>query len=204
MNKQEYLEPIINLSLKAISASNMLNRILNEFCYDDMEYLMIEMQEIEHEADAIVHELKKSIYNQYRMAFSREDLFAIAESIDSIIDSLETIAQCFYMFAVKELRHDAKTFANIISDSTKTIYEMILKFKKSRKLSEIEEYIERLKYLEDKGDKLYISANKDLFREEENPVILTKWEEIIFHMEACVDNCNAVGIAVSRSYLKNS
>lgn len=204
MPKTDYYEMLINLGLKATLASDMLNRILNEFDFNDMKYLMFEMQEIEKEADTIVHDLNKSLINQYILPIRREDIFDIAESIDSIIDSLETIAQSFYMFAIRELRHEAKLFANIIAECVETINQMLNKFKKAKKLTDLQEYFDKLNYLEDKADKIYITSTKDLFAAENDPIILTQWEEIIFQMEKCCDNCNFTSTTISRAFLNNN
>lgn len=203
-NKTDYFEMLINLGQKATSASDMLNRILNEFDYEDMKYLMVEMQEIEKEADTIVHDLNKSLINQYILPIRREDIFDIAESIDSIIDSLETIAQSFYMYAVRELRHEARLFASIISECVETINEILIRFKKAKKLTDLKEYLDKLNYLEDKADTIYINSTKDLFKEENDPIILTQWEEIIYQMEKCCDNCDYTGTVIGRTFLKNN
>lgn len=203
-NKIDYFEMLIKLGQKATSASDMLNRILNEFDYNDMKYLMVEMQEIEKEADTIVHDLNRSLVNQYILPIRKEDIFDIAESIDSIIDSLETISQSFYMYAVKELRHEAKLFASIIEECVETINEILKRFKKAKKLTDLKEYFDKLDYLEDKADTIYINSTKELFREEDNPIILSQWEEIIFQMEKCCDNCDYAGTVISRTFLKNN
>lgn len=204
MPKIDYFEKLTDLGIKAMSASDMLNRIINEFDYNDMKYLMVEMQEIEHEADIIVHELSKELITQYMLPIRREDIFNIAESIDSIIDCLEVIAQSFYMYAVKDLRHEAKLFANIISESIETINEMLIRFKKAKKLTELKEYIDKLNYLEDKADTIYINSTKELFKEVDDPIVLSRWEEIIFQLEKCCDICNDISKVISRTFLKNS
>lgn len=203
MSKTNYFESILELSNKAISASNMLNRIINEFHYEDMKYLMFEMEEVEHEGDVIVHDLKKYLITEYMLPIKKEDIFAIAESIDSILDTLETIAQSFYMYSVKELRHEAKLFANIISEGINTINEMLLIFKKSKNIKDIKEYLDKLEYLEDKADTIYINSTKNLFKEEADPIVLTQWDEIISQMEKCCDRCKYAGVTISKTYLKN-
>ena len=203
MPKTNYFEAILELSKKSISASNMLNRIINEFHYEDMKYLMVEMEEIEHEGDIIVHDLKKHLITEFMLPIKREDIFSIAESIDSILDTLETIAQYFYMYSVKELRHEAKLFSNIISEGVNTIYQMLLIFQKSTKIKDIQEYLDKLDYLEDKADTIYINSTKDLFKEENDIIVLTQWDEIISQMEKCCDRCKNAGVMISKTYLKN-
>lgn len=202
--KIDYFNMLVNLGQKATSASNLLNRILKEFDYKDMKYLMVEMQEIEKEADVIVHDLNKSLVDQFILPIKREDFFDIAQSIDSIIDSIETITQYFYMFAVKELRHEATLFAVIISECVETINLILINLKKTKKLTEINEHLNKLTYLEDKADKIYINSTKKLFKEENDPLILTQWEEIIYRMEKCCDKCKYTGTVIERIFLKNS
>lgn len=202
--KIDYFNMLINLGQKATSASNLLNRILKEFDYNDMKYLMVEMQEIETEADTIVHDLNKSLVDQFILPIKKEDFFDIAQSIDSIIDSLETITQYFYMFAVKELRHEATIFASIIAECVETINLILGNLKKAKKLTEIDDFLKKLTYLEDKADKIYINSTKKLFKEENDAIILTQWEEIIFQMEKCCDRCKHTGTIIGRIFLKNS
>ena len=44
----------------------MLRRTFYEFNYDDMRFIMMEIHEIENEADAINHNLQKALEKQYK------------------------------------------------------------------------------------------------------------------------------------------
>ncbi|WP_039856451.1 DUF47 domain-containing protein [Peptoniphilus sp. oral taxon 386] len=203
MKKNNYFDLLIELGDQASKAASMLNRIYSEFNYNDMKYLMMEMHSIEHSADSTVHNLNKNLINQYMLPFKKEDIFAIGEAVDSIIDSVETLTQCFYTFAIKEMRTDVKNFIEIISESISVINEMLKKLKSHKNFKSLKEYIEKLEYLEDKADKIYIETTKNLFKEENDPIALMQWEEIIHQMEKCTDKCKHTGIVVSKAFFKS-
>ena len=59
MANKIFYEMLSELSKYTVRASDMLRRTFYEFNYDDMRFIMMEIHEIENEADAINHNLQK-------------------------------------------------------------------------------------------------------------------------------------------------
>lgn len=197
-----YFQQIVDLSEYLIKAFDTLDRIYHEFQYENMQYLILEMHEIENEADTIVHRLKKSLSDDFLMPRSRVDMSHLAEVLDSVVDKIEDVTQSFYMYNITSFRPETEEFLNIIGKCVQEIHQMILHLQKSSRLTSLEPHIQQIYDLEDQADQLYLQATKNLFEEEDDPIVLTQWEEIIFMLERCCDKCKSCADDVLRIHQK--
>lgn len=187
LKKKCYMDQIVALSEFLIKASDMLERIFEEFQYEHLQYLMLEMHEIEHEADCLVHQIKRGLTHDFLMPSSRVDIAHLCESLDSVVDTIEDVVQSFYMYNISSFRPEAKEFIDTISEATFQIHQMVLCLSKRKKLHTIQPHAKKIYQLEKEGDFLYIRATKKLFFEESHVVTLLQWEETLSTFEKCLD-----------------
>lgn len=187
LKKKVYMDQIIALSEFLIKASDMLCRIYDEFQHENMKYLVLEMHEIENEADSLVHQIKRGLTRDFLMPSSRVDIAHLAESLDSVVDTMEDVVQSLYKYNITELRPMAKELIDAISEGSSHIHQMIVAFGGKKKSSPLNPHAQKIYQLEKHGDFLYIRAVKKLFAEEDDVIVLTQWEEILSSFETCLD-----------------
>ena len=68
----------------------------------------------------------------------------------------------------------------------------------------VREHIERIKALEEEGDRLSQAAIQGLFAEEKDPIEVIKWVKLYEEMEAGIDRCKDVAKVVEAVVMKNA
>lgn len=201
--RTNFYDILIDLSKYTVRASDMLRRTLSEFEYEDMKYLVVEIHEIENDADQVYHKIQRSLERQYILPLKREDIMELGHAIDQVVDCVEDIMMAFYMYDIKSIRPTTPTFIDIIVDSCNSIVLLMKNFKTAKKYEELEDLVKHIRGLEDRADKIYIESNKEIFTNLD-PKEMLKHEEITLRLESCVDACKKVADTVSNVFLKNT
>lgn len=201
MANKIFYEMLSELSKYTVRASDMLRRTFYEFNYDDIRFIMMEIHEIENEADAINHNLQKALEKQYIIPMRREDIALLGQTTDAVVDSIEDVIRSFYMYDIKKTIPQVEGFIDIIENSCKEIFNIMSNMKNPKSFKSLEKSIELIRSYEDQADGLYIKANKELF-DLNNPDELIKWEELIFRLEKCCDTCKNVADTVNNIFLR--
>jgi hypothetical protein len=198
-----YFQAFVSLSNYSLQASKFLDEIVSNFRPD---YLSIDkegMHRIEHEADMERHHVLSVLYKEFITPIELEDILSLLSSIDDVTDAIEDIVLKMYMYNVKALRPDMKSFTDIISKcciSLKALLEEFSHFKKSNKMKDL---IQDVLKLEEDCDVVYAEAVHNLFVNEKDPVSILIWEDLYLRMENCCDACGYVSKVIERAIFKN-
>lgn len=193
---------LVDLSEYTVRASDMLRRSLIDFQYENVKYLVMEIHEIENDADKVYHQIQKQVERQYILPLNKEDILHLGHSIDSVIDDIEDILMAIYMYDIKEIKTSTYTFVDIIVDCSNSIVLLINSLKTAKKYSDIEDLIKHIRKLEDRADNVYIESTQNIFSNLEAKDIL-KHNTLSLKLESCVDTCQHVADTVANIFLKN-
>src|SRR5438270_9072575 len=80
-----------------------------------------EIKEVEHKCDFLTHEIIQRLNRTFVTPIDREDIHALARSLDDVMDAIDASATLVRLYRLKEIRFGARELAHIISDSTKEI-----------------------------------------------------------------------------------
>ena len=206
MKKQElnyYDEFIKNVEI-ALQMSTILKEYSNEFDYDKSETNEIRVHKLENDADQNLHMILNYLIKDFLPPIEREDIVMLANKIDDVIDNIDEIVINLDILDVKKLREDFKDFTNLIYEICLKQKELMTKFKNINKYEEIEEMVVYINKLEEMGDRLYENAIRDLYRNENNAIEISKWHRIYDCLENCFDSCESVAVCVEEIMMKNS
>ncbi len=203
VKEENYFDMFIESAEFACSASaKLLDMVVN---YEAMtEEKAGEMHEIEHNADQHFHKIYQQLNRSFTTPIEREDILAIAKSIDDIVDLIEDIAYKFYVFDIKIMRQEASTHIELIVKACDSLKIAISEFKNFRKSKVLSEKIIEINTIEEEGDRLYRSDVHKLFTEEKDTLEIVRWREVYKHMEDCLDACEDVADVLEGVVIKNS
>lgn len=159
------------------------------------------LADLEHDGDAITHDIQKMLYRSFITPLDREDISLIARTLDDIADRIHSVADVMLLYRVDAPTTKAREIVELIVRATAEVEKAIQFLDNQLDHEELRRRGEELNQIENQGDRLYREAVADLYEHETNDLNLVKWRKIYEMMEAAVDGCEAVadvleGIAI--------
>jgi uncharacterized protein len=170
---------------------------------DYSDVTVAKLKEIEHEADNITHKTYERMHKTFLMPIDREDIYALVNNMDSIMDFIESTAVLISLYKVKKPSDEIIKQAQILNDTTrkgKSIIHALRDMKNSEKI--LVDCVE-IHSLENAGDIVLRTAIAHLFESEKDAIELVKRKEIIEQLEDAIDACEKVSNTVEGIVLKN-
>lgn len=173
-------------------------------CYENVEEKAHHLEWMEMDCDKLTHRFLAELNDAYITPFDREDIFAIVQRLDKVVDYMEKISSGFVIYDIKEMRPAACRVSEAMMQSLKELDVMFDNLKDFKKSDIVLKQIIEVNRLENEADHLYRQALKDLFREEKDPVELIKWQRIFDQMETAMDTCANVANVVEGVVMKHA
>jgi predicted phosphate transport protein (TIGR00153 family) len=145
-----------------------------------------EIKEVEHKCDFITHEIIQRLNRTFVTPLDREDIHALARSLDDVMDAIDASAAVVRLYRLETVRFGARELAQIITSSAKQIRLAITALEQHKGLITHAVEINRL---ENEADRTHQQAVGRLFDEEENPILVIKWKETLDFLEEATDRC---------------
>jgi len=161
------------------------------------------LKEIEHEADIITHRTYEKMHKTFLTPLDREDIYALVNKMDSVLDMVEACAIRMYLYKVKQPAEEIFDLTRILLTAIAGIKKIMhaLRDKKSYKM--ILEVCVEINTLENEGDYVLRNAMARLFERERDAIELIKWKEIFERIEEAIDVCEDVSNIVEGIVLKH-
>jgi predicted phosphate transport protein (TIGR00153 family) len=162
-----------------------------------------EMKNHEHIGDEFTHSIYTALNKTFITPIDREDIVALASSLDDVLDGIEACASRFEMYQVKEFDQHIHQFAEIIHKSVLEIQQAI-RMLSTKKLLPIRIHTIRVNELENEADDLLRSCIKELFHHIKDPIDLIKRKDIYEMLELATDACEDVANTMESIIMRNS
>jgi uncharacterized protein len=171
--------------------------------YEHSEAKVSTLKEIEHEADKITHQIYAKMHQTFLTPLDREDIYALANKMDSILDIIEASAVRLYLYKVKSPVNEIKELALTLEKAI-ALVKVIVHALRNKKNSEmaIKTCVE-INTLENEGDYILRQAIARLFEREKDAIELLKQKEILERVEEGLDTCEDVSNIVEGIILKH-
>jgi uncharacterized protein len=162
------------------------------FIWENVKERVGVMTDLEHQGDAITHQIFEQLHRSVITPFDREDIALLAHSLDDVTDFVHGAADAMLLYKVERPTHRAKEFVGIVvqavAEVEKAISEMHDRIGRKQLLKRCVE----INRLENVGDSVYRSAMAELFDDSADIAGLIKWREIYNHMESVIDRCEDI------------
>ena len=162
------------------------------------------LKEIEHEADGIAHKTYERMHKTFLTPLDREDIYALVNKMDDIMDAIEGTASRLHMYKVKKPDNEIIKQAEILFLAVKKIKVVVHGLRNMKNSQMILDGCVEIHTLENEGDVLLRAIITDLFMKETDAVELLKWKEIFERLEQAIDLCESVSNIVGGIVLKNA
>src|SRR4030067_3158473 len=101
----DFFEIFDRASLNATKAASLLVSLMENF--DNIEARAKEVYEVEQEGDILTHEIMKKLNKTFITPIDREDLHALASSLDDVVDLIWASVDRLNVFKLKESTKEA-------------------------------------------------------------------------------------------------
>jgi predicted phosphate transport protein (TIGR00153 family) len=147
------------------------------------------IKEVEHKCDFLTHEIIQRLHRTFVTPLDREDIHALARSLDDVMDAIDAAAARVRLYRLDSVRMGARELASIVTASTHEVRLAVEALEQNKGL--ITHAIE-INRLENEADRLHQQAVSKLFDEERDPVMVMKWKETLDFLEEATDRCEDV------------
>lgn len=162
------------------------------------------LKEIEHEADGITHKTYERMHKTFLTPIDREDIYALVNKMDSIMDVIEATAIRIHMYNVKKPDDEIIKQAEILFQAITKINEIIHGLRDMKNSKMILDGCVEINTLENAGDVVLRTIITELFIKEKDAIELIKWKEIFERIEEAIDVCEDVSNTVEGIVLKHA
>ena len=177
-----------------------LDMLLN---YDSFETRLVKLKEIEHEADDITHRTYEKMHTTFLTPIDREDIYALVNKMDSILDMTEAAAVRMSLYKIKAPKEELFQQARILNEATAKVKMIVCGLRDMKNAKMILDACVEINTLENAGDQILRATMARLFEHETDPFELIKWKEIFERFEEALDICEDVSNIVEGIVLKN-
>lgn len=161
------------------------------------------LKDIEHEADALTHQLANKTDSTFVTPLDKEDLQALSSRLDDITDAIEAASGRIALFQLPAPRPDLAPLVAELVEITRRTHEAVSGLRDMRGRSDLHDTLIAIHALENKSDDLFRQALADLFNAPDaDPLQVLKWKEVYDRIEMAVDRCEDVASIVESVVVK--
>ncbi len=191
------------LSNTIVEAADTL-RTLPSLPKSEREAVVKKIQDIEHKADSITHEIYTELNSTFVTPLDREDIHKLASALDDVVDLIDGSANRFYLYKITKNSTDIQKLTDIIYLSAIEIQQGVIMITDTRKAPELVKILHKINQLENDADSIFDHAIADLFDKEENAIELIKTKEVLVTLETATDKCEDVANVLESIMIKNA
>lgn len=187
------------LAAKMKTAAELLQELFAK--PDRLGHFVAEIKKVEHEADAIIHEVAMRLDRSFITPLDREDIYRLAQELDTVVDLIDGTARRAVMFKLSTVRPNASKLAAILQQAVNELEQSVRQVKDRRSVAS---HTLAIKKYEEAGDSAYAEAVGALFEGTPDPIEVIKWKEVYDTLEEALDTCQTTSIVLESISLKHS
>jgi hypothetical protein len=171
--------------------------------FDDIEARAKEIYEIEQDGDMLTHDIMRKLNKTFITPIDREDIHALASSMDDILDLIWGGVDRMVVFKITAPTPEAIEIAKDLRQTTEVLEKTIRELK-NKNYSHVQEHCIEINRLENRIDRIFRDALGRLFEDMKDPLLIIKWKEVYEHLENASDRCEDVANVLEGIVLKNA
>jgi predicted phosphate transport protein (TIGR00153 family) len=157
--------------------------------------------ECERRGDEIVRALLHRLSTSFVTPFDREDIHALAEELDDVVDDILAVADLLKLVGVEEILPELKEQGDVLVRMAEHCVELIDRLESMRG---VQEHLDAIDRLESEGDAVHRRTIVRLFSGELETLEVLKWKDIVSAMEAALNTLEDISDVVESIVLKHA
>jgi uncharacterized protein Yka (UPF0111/DUF47 family) len=162
------------------------------------------MRTLEHDADGAAHAILNQLDKTFITPFDREDIHALANELDDVIDQIDTIVNRMMVYRLTSVNATLVEFASVIEEAVLSLSKAVKGLRDTRNAQAISQNCVEVNRLENVSDDMRDAALGNLFDTEKDAIVVMKWREIYQDAEKVVDQCEDAAHIVQSILVKQA
>jgi uncharacterized protein len=158
------------------------------------------IRDAEHRCDALTHDTIQRLHRTFVTPFDREDLYALATSLDTVMDAIDHAASLIHLYRIRTVRPGARELAHTVSASAERLHAALAALAGAKP---VQPHAVEINRLENEADHIYQEAVRGLFDSEQDPIVIIKWKELYDVLEQITDCCEDVANVIEGVVVKH-
>lgn len=204
VREKYYFDSFVKSMNYACEEVKLLKKCLESQDLYNLKVSLEDMHTLEHAADMCKHEMMGYLMKEFLPPIDREDIVDLSLAIDDVVDAVEDVLRCMYMYNITRSRKEVMPFIDVVTRSCNAMHEMGKELPRFKNSLALKSKIIEINALEEEADRLYTEAIRRLFVEKKDPIYILSWTTIFNALEKCCDKCEHVADTVEQIIMKNS
>lgn len=166
-----------------------------------------DVDDAEHAADRVTHEVNKALHKTFITPIDREQIHGLINTMDDVVDLIQDSAETMALYDVRHMTDDIKRLTELSVKCCERLRYAVKLLDKIADPSTAEAALktcEEIDKLESDADRVMRSAMSKLFREEPDVREVIKLKAIYELLETITDKCEDVANLIEGVILENS
>ncbi|HEX6596543.1 MAG TPA: DUF47 family protein [Acidimicrobiales bacterium] len=177
--------------------ARVLQKLLSDF--GGLPNYLEEIRSYERDGDELTRTIFHRLNSTFVTPFDREDIHALAEELDDVVDDMLEVAAALNIFHVEEILDELREQADVLVQMADVTVTLISKLESMKGVQPELDAIDRM---ETEGDQIYRRALGRLFSGEYPALDVLKWKDVIEAMEAALNTLEDISDVVESIVLK--
>jgi uncharacterized protein len=182
-----------------VLATELLERELQQ--WPDHGSLARDIVVCEQEGDRITHAIIQRLNSTFVTPIDREDIYALASSLDDIVDFVEEVSDFMGLYRIEAPMEQAQQMAAILHESARQLAQAIPRLRSFR---DIHHFTIEVNRLENEGDRVVREALASLFERGIDPMMVIRWKDIFERLEDAIDSTEKTANILEGIVIKNT
>jgi predicted phosphate transport protein (TIGR00153 family) len=197
--EREFFDLFEEAGANIVRATELLERMLER--WPDHGGLSRDIVVCEQEGDRITHDIIQRLNSTFVTPIDREDIYALASSLDDIVDFVEEVADFMALYRIEAPMEQAQHMTRILHESARQISQAIPRL---RSFKDIHHYTIEVNRLENEGDRVVREALASLFERGIDPMMVIRWKDIFERLEDGIDSTEKTANILEGIVIKNT
>ena len=201
-------EPKFNVLLKQMAEFSAESAVLVIECVKNIEYETIveyakQIKAYEKQGDNTLLRIFEELNTTFITPFDREDIHGLANSLDDVMDFINSCAKKIVLYRPKQMPESALKLAQLVDKASCIILQAVTELSGIKKnAANIKKLCNELHEIENSADDVYEAFISDLFANEKDNMEVTKLKEITQELEKATDAAEDVGNIIKTIIVK--
>jgi uncharacterized protein len=197
--EREFFDLFEEAGANIVRATELLERMLAR--WPDHGELSRDIVVCEQEGDRITHDIIQRLNSTFVTPIDREDIYALASSLDDIVDFVEEVADFMALYRIEAPMEQAQHLTRILHESARQLSQAIPRL---RSFKDIHHFTIEVNRLENEGDRVVREALASLFERGIDPMMVIRWKDIFERLEDGIDSTEKTANILEGIVIKNT
>ena len=159
------------------------------------------INECEHRGDEITRTILQRLHSTFVTPFDREDIHALAEELDDVVDDIHTVSQLLLLTQVTTALPEMQEQADLLVRMAEEAEALVSRL---QSMKGVEPHLDAIDRLESEGDGVYRRILARLYSGELEALEVLRWKGIVEALEGALNTIEDIGDVIESIVLKHA